>query len=94
MEAAAAFVRDELAPDVVTARLEEMLTTLLPMLQPTSAPDAQLGSALCLRATVDVLGERVLPYAALLIAPIVAFRATRSAEAPSTGTNNDSFSVS
>ena len=27
VEAAAAFVRDELAPDVVTARLEEMLTT-------------------------------------------------------------------
>ena len=54
------------------AALERMLHTALPALQPTAPPAAQLGAALCLRAVIATLETRVLPYAALLIAPLVA----------------------
>ena len=54
------------------AAIEQVLGALLPVLQPTAPPAAQIGGALCLRAIVTLLDVRVLPYAALLVAPLVA----------------------
>ena len=52
--------------------VEALLGALVPASRPTAAPATQLGAALCLRAVLAALDTRVLPYAALLIAPLVA----------------------
>ena len=51
---------------------EQALDAILASLRPTAAAPAQRGAALCLSALVEVQQARVLPYAALLIAPLVA----------------------
>ena len=51
--------------------IEAILEFSLPRLAPTAPLVSQLGAALVLRALVLDLGTRVLPYAALLIAPLV-----------------------
>lgn len=52
--------------------MEIILTTILPSLDPSAPPASQLGGALCLRALVTTLQNGVLPFAALLIAPLTA----------------------
>jgi hypothetical protein len=58
----------------------EALLELLPhAAHPTAPPGTQLGAALCMRAIISTLQTRVLPYAALLITPLVASLAHSSA---------------
>jgi TATA-binding protein-associated factor len=58
--------------------IEATLAAVLPALQATAPPSAQAGAALCLREAVRTLDTAVLPYAALLIAPLVACLSSHS----------------